>query len=83
MIVAVCWKLYDTLIILNSIDIYEGFRLFIHNWANLHAARVCRPIYATVPRAYYGTVSIFPSNKPRIASGSQPKRNSKIVESSE
>ena len=26
-----CWKLYDTLIILNLIDIYKGFRLFIHN----------------------------------------------------
>ena len=26
-----CWKLYDTLIILNLIDIYKGFRLFIDN----------------------------------------------------
>ena len=26
-----CRKLYDTLIILNLIDIYKGFRLFIHN----------------------------------------------------
>ena len=26
-----CRKLYVTLIILNLIDIYKGFRLFIHN----------------------------------------------------
>ena len=42
-----------------------------------------RPIYGTVPRAYNGTLSVFPSNKPRVVSGSQPKRNSEIVESSE
>ena len=41
-----------------------------------------RPIYGTVPGAYNGTLSVFPSNKPRVVSGSQPKRNSKIVESS-
>ena len=26
-----CWKLYNKLIILNLIDIYMGFCLFIHN----------------------------------------------------
>ena len=26
-----CWKLYNTLIILNLIDIYRGFHLFIHD----------------------------------------------------
>ena len=26
-----CWKLYNKLIILNLIDIYKGFCLFIHN----------------------------------------------------
>ena len=41
------------------------------------------PMCGTVPRAYNGTLSVFPSNKPRVVSGSQPKRNSKIVESSE
>ena len=42
-----------------------------------------RPIYGTVPCAYNGTLSVFPSNKPRVVTGSQPKRNSKIIESSE
>ena len=42
-----------------------------------------RPVYGTVPRAYNGTLSVFPSNKPRVVSGSQPKRSIKIVESSE
>ena len=42
-----------------------------------------RPIYGTVPCAYNGTLSVFPSNKPRVVSGSQPKRSSKIIESSE
>ena len=42
-----------------------------------------RPIYGTAPRAYNGMLSAFPFNKPRVVSGSQPKRNSKIVESSE
>ena len=41
-----------------------------------------RPIYDTVPRAYNGMLSVFPSNKPRVVIGSQPKRSSKIVESS-
>ena len=40
------------------------------------------PIYGTVPRAYNGTLSVFPSNKPRVVSGNQPKCRSKIVESS-
>ena len=40
------------------------------------------PIYGTVPRACNGTLSVFPSNKPRVVSGSQPKRSRKIVESS-
>ena len=30
-VVIICWKLYDTLIFLNLIDIYKGFGLFIHN----------------------------------------------------
>ena len=30
----------DTLIILNLIDTYKGFRLYLHNWANLYAAHV-------------------------------------------
>ena len=41
-----------------------------------------RSIYGTVPRAYNETLSVFPSNKPRVVSGSQPKRSGKIVESS-
>ena len=42
-----------------------------------------RPIYGTVPGAYNGTLSVFPSNKPRVVSGRQLKRSSKIFESSE
>ena len=40
------------------------------------------PIYGTVPHAYNRTLSVFPFNKPRVVSGSQPKCSSKIVESS-
>ena len=42
-----------------------------------------QPVYGTVPRAYNETLSVFPSNKPKVVRGSQPKRSSKIVESSE
>ena len=42
-----------------------------------------RPIYGTALRACNETLSVFPSNKPRVVSGSQLKYNSKIVESSE
>ena len=42
-----------------------------------------RPLYGTVPHEYNGTLSVFPSNKLRVLSGSQRKRNGKIVESSE
>ena len=42
-----------------------------------------RPMHGTVPCAYNGTFSVFPSNKPRVVSGSQPKHRGKIVESSE
>ena len=41
------------------------------------------PIYSTVPHAYNRTLSVFPSNKLRVVSGSQLKHSSKIVESSE
>ena len=42
-----------------------------------------RLMYGTAPRAYNRTLSVFPSSKLRVVSGSQPKRSSKIVESSE
>ena len=42
-----------------------------------------RLMYGTAPRAYNRTLSVFPSSKPRVVSGSQPKRSSKIVQSSE
>ena len=42
-----------------------------------------RPIYGIVPRAYNGTLGVFPSNKLRVVSGSQSKQSSKIVESRE
>ena len=49
----------------------------------MYAAVFYRPRHAIVPREYNGRLSVFPSNKPRVVSGSQPKRSSKIVESSE
>ena len=42
-----------------------------------------RPIYGTAVRACNETLSVFPSKKPRVVSGSQLKCNGKIVESSE
>ena len=61
-----CRKLYDTLIILNLIDIYKGF-------VYLYITK--QPVYGTVPRAYNETLSVFPSYKTRVVSGSQPKRS--------
>ena len=34
-----------------------------------------RPIYGIVPRAYNGTLGVFPSNKPRFVSGSTVNRS--------
>ena len=57
-----CWKLYDTLIILNLIDTYKLFRLSTHNQTNMYAAMrhvFYHPIYGTVPRANNRTFMCF------------------------
>ena len=74
--VIICWKLYDTLIFLNLRDL--AYLYITKQSCTQHV--FYRPIYGTAPRAYDEKLSVFHSNKPRVVSGSQPKRSSKIVE---
>ena len=77
-----CWKLYNTLIILNLIDIYKGFVYFY-----ITKQPVCSTCFIVPYMALFHVLTtrryVFPSKKPRVVSGSQPKRGSKVVESSE
>ena len=69
-----CWKLCDTLITLNLIDIYERFRLSIHNQTSTYAARVISPqIWHCSTLLTTGPATgrcVFLSNKARVVSGS-------------
>ena len=51
-----CWKLNDTVVILNLIDIYRWFCLSIHKQTCMRHVFYC-PINGTVPRAHNGTFS--------------------------
>ena len=65
-----CWKLHDTLIVLNLIDIYKWFRLSIHNQTNMYAARVLSPHIWHCSTCLPRDVLCVPlSNKPRVVSG--------------
>ena len=73
------------LIILNFSTTTTFLRVFVYLYITKQTCMqhvFYHPIYGTVPPAYNGTLSVFPSNKPRVVSGSQPKCSSKIVESS-
>ena len=69
-----CWKLCDTLITLNLIDIYERFRLSIHNQTSTYVARVISPqIWHCSTLLTTGPATgrcVFLSNKARVVSGS-------------
>ena len=53
-----CWKLCDTLIFSNVMNIHTWFRFSRHNQRSIYAVRVLSPIYGTVPCVYNRTLSV-------------------------